>query len=44
MALRCGLIGRPGCGKTTLFNAVTAAGASSFDAAELHRPTRGLQS
>jgi ribosome-binding ATPase len=39
MALRCGLIGRPGCGKTTLFNAVTAAGASSFDAAELHRAT-----
>jgi ribosome-binding ATPase len=39
MALRCGLIGRPGCGKTTVFNAVTAAGASSFDAAELHRAT-----
>lgn len=39
MALRCGLVGRPGCGKTTVFNAVTAAGASSFDAAELHRAT-----
>lgn len=39
MALRCGLIGRPRCGKTTVFNAMTAAGASSFDAAELHRAT-----
>ena len=39
MALRCGLIGSPGCGKTTLYNAMTAAGASSFDAAELHRAT-----
>ena len=39
MALRCGLVGRPGCGKTTVFNAVTTAGASSFDAAELHRAT-----
>jgi ribosome-binding ATPase len=39
MALRCGLVGRPGCGKTTVFNAITAAGASSFDAAELHRAT-----
>ncbi len=39
MALRCGLVGRPGSGKTTVFNAVTAAGASSFDAAELHRAT-----
>ncbi len=37
MALRCGLVGRPSCGKTTIFNAVTAAGAPSFDAAELHR-------
>jgi GTP-binding protein YchF len=39
MALRCGLVGRPGCGKTTVFNAITSAGASSFDAAELHRAT-----
>ncbi|MEW5825341.1 MAG: DUF933 domain-containing protein [Candidatus Bipolaricaulota bacterium] len=37
MALRCGLVGRPRCGKTTVFNAMTSAGASSFDAAELHR-------
>jgi len=39
MALRCGLIGVPGCGKTTVFNALTAAGASSFDGAEAHRAT-----
>ena len=39
MPLRCGLIGRPQCGKTTVFNAVTAAHASMFDAAEAHRAT-----
>ena len=39
MPLRCGLIGRPQCGKTTVFNAVTAAHASIFDAAETHRAT-----
>lgn len=39
MTLRCGLVGRPSCGKTTVYNAVTAAGASSFDSAELHRAT-----
>jgi len=39
MALRCGLLGRPKCGKTTVFNAVTAAHASMFDAAEAHRAT-----
>ncbi|MCK4571068.1 redox-regulated ATPase YchF [Candidatus Bipolaricaulota bacterium] len=39
MSLRCGLIGRPQCGKTTVFNAVTAAHASMFDAAEAHRAT-----
>jgi len=33
------LIGRPQCGKTTVFNAVTAAHASMFDAAEAHRAT-----
>ncbi len=37
MALHCGLVGVPGCGKTTVFNALTAAGASVFDAAEMHR-------
>jgi len=39
MALRCGLIGRPQCGKTTVYNAITAAHASIFDAAESHRAT-----
>jgi len=39
MALRCGLVGVPGCGKTTVFNALTAAGASVFDGAEMHRAT-----
>lgn len=39
MALRCGLLGRPKCGKTTVFNAVTSASASMFDAAEAHRAT-----
>jgi len=37
MPLQCGLIGRPKCGKTTVFNAVTSASASMFDAAESHR-------
>jgi ribosome-binding ATPase len=37
MTLRCGLIGRPICGKTTVFNAVTSAHASLFDAADAHR-------
>jgi GTP-binding protein YchF len=39
MPLRCGLIGRPRCGKTTVFNAITAAHASMFDAADAHRAT-----
>ncbi len=39
MPLRCGLIGRPQCGKTTVFNAITSAHASMFDAAETHRAT-----
>lgn len=39
MPLRCGLLGRPQCGKTTVFNAITAAHASMFDAAEAHRAT-----
>ena len=39
MPLQCGLIGRPQCGKTTVYNAVTAAHASMFDAAEAHRAT-----
>ena len=39
MALRCALMGLPGCGKTTVFNAITSAGASVFDGAETHRAT-----
>jgi len=39
MTLRCGLVGVPGCGKTTVFNALTAAGTSVFDGAEMHRAT-----
>ena len=39
MPLQCGLLGRPQCGKTTVFNAITAAHASMFDAAEAHRAT-----
>lgn len=34
MGLWCGLIGLPGCGKTTIFNALTAAGANAFGASE----------
>ncbi|MDD5038104.1 MAG: redox-regulated ATPase YchF [Dehalococcoidales bacterium] len=31
MSLRCGLIGLPSCGKTVIFNAITAAGVSSYN-------------
>ena len=37
MGLSCGLVGLPGCGKTTIFNAITAAGASSYSGAEMNR-------
>jgi GTP-binding protein YchF len=37
MALTCGLIGVPSCGKTTIFNALTAAGASGYSGAEMNR-------
>jgi len=37
MALSCGLIGLPSCGKTTIFNAITAAGAASYSGAEMNR-------
>lgn len=37
MALNCGLIGLPSCGKTTIFNAITAAGAACYDGSEMNR-------
>ncbi|MFC2036338.1 redox-regulated ATPase YchF [Chloroflexota bacterium] len=36
MNLTCGLVGLTACGKTTIYNAVTAAGASTFDGSEMH--------
>lgn len=36
MSLICGLVGITGCGKTTIYNAITAAGAASYDGAEMH--------
>ena len=37
MALRCGLVGVPGCGKTTIFNAITASGAASCKGTDANR-------
>lgn len=37
MGLSCGLIGLPSCGKTVIFNAITAAGASSYSGSEMNR-------
>lgn len=39
MVLSCGLIGLPSCGKTTIFNAITSAGASSYGATEMNQAT-----
>ncbi len=36
MNLTCGMVGLTACGKTTIYNAVTAAGAGSFDGSEMH--------
>ncbi|MFC2007053.1 redox-regulated ATPase YchF [Chloroflexota bacterium] len=36
MSLTCGMVGITACGKTTIYNAVTAAGAASFDGSEMH--------
>ena len=36
MGLNCGLVGLPSCGKTTIYNAVTAAGAESFGGSEVN--------
>ena len=37
MGLTCGLIGLPSCGKTVIFNAITAAGASTYNGSEMNR-------
>lgn len=37
MGLSCGLVGLPYCGKTTIYNAITAAGAASYGGAEMNR-------
>ncbi len=37
MGLSCGLIGVPSCGKTVIYNAVTAAGASTYSGSEMNR-------
>ncbi|MFC2058240.1 redox-regulated ATPase YchF [Chloroflexota bacterium] len=37
MSLTGGLVGLSACGKTTIYNAMTAAGAASFDGSEMHR-------
>ena len=37
MGLTCGLIGLPSCGKTVIFNAITAAGVSSYNGSEMNR-------
>ncbi|MDO8635452.1 MAG: redox-regulated ATPase YchF, partial [Dehalococcoidia bacterium] len=33
MGLSCGMVGVPSCGKTVIFNAITAAGVASFNSA-----------
>ena len=37
MGLSCGLIGLPASGKTVIFNAITAAGVSSYNGSEMNR-------
>ncbi len=37
MSLSCGLVGLPSCGKTAIFNAITAARVSSYDGSEMNR-------
>lgn len=37
MSLRCGLVGLPSSGKTVIFNAITAAGVSSYNGSEMNR-------
>jgi GTP-binding protein YchF len=42
MPLSCGLIGLPSCGKTTIFNAITSAGASGYGATEMNQATANV--
>ena len=37
MGLTCGLIGLPSCGKTVIFNAITAAGVSCYNGSEMNQ-------
>ncbi|MDP2952670.1 MAG: redox-regulated ATPase YchF [Chloroflexota bacterium] len=37
MGLTCGLVGLPSCGKTVIFNAITAARASSYGGSEMNQ-------
>ncbi|MBI4303309.1 MAG: redox-regulated ATPase YchF [Chloroflexi bacterium] len=37
MGLSCGLVGLPSCGKTVIFNAITAAGVSVYGGSEMNR-------
>ncbi len=37
MGLSCGLVGLPSSGKTVIFNAITAAGVSSYNGSEMNR-------
>ena len=37
MSLSCGLVGLPSCGKTVIFNAITAARVSSYDGSGMNR-------
>lgn len=36
MSFTCGLVGLTACGKTTIFNAITAAGAANYDGSKMH--------
>ncbi|MFH0941479.1 MAG: redox-regulated ATPase YchF [Chloroflexota bacterium] len=42
MSLTCGMVGLTGSGKTTIYNAVTAAGVASFDGSEMHTAVVGV--